>query len=55
MLLLLSFAFLKAKRKKPSQAERPSKKPKSGESSKPGGSSKGSSNGDDNMFQVRGF
>lgn len=55
MLLLLSFAFLKAKRKKTSQAERPSKKPKSGESSKPGGSSKGSSNGDDNMFQVRGF
>ncbi|XP_047448996.1 activated RNA polymerase II transcriptional coactivator p15-like [Mugil cephalus] len=42
----------KAKRKKPSAPEKPAKKPKSGESSKPGGSSKGSSSGDDNMFQI---
>uniref|UniRef100_A0A4W6G6B1 Activated RNA polymerase II transcriptional coactivator p15 n=1 Tax=Lates calcarifer TaxID=8187 RepID=A0A4W6G6B1_LATCA len=42
----------KAKRKKPSTPEKPVKKPKSGESSKPGGSSKGSSNSDDNMFQI---
>uniref|UniRef100_A0A3Q1EKI2 Activated RNA polymerase II transcriptional coactivator p15 n=1 Tax=Acanthochromis polyacanthus TaxID=80966 RepID=A0A3Q1EKI2_9TELE len=41
-----------AKRKKPSTPEKPVKKPKSGESSKQGGSSKGSSNGDDNMFQI---
>lgn len=54
LLLLLLFASFKAKRKKPSQPERPSKKPKGGETSKPGGSSKGSSNGDDNMFQVWG-
>uniref|UniRef100_A0A4W6G4A9 Activated RNA polymerase II transcriptional coactivator p15 n=1 Tax=Lates calcarifer TaxID=8187 RepID=A0A4W6G4A9_LATCA len=44
--------FFKAKRKKPSTPEKPVKKPKSGESSKPGGSSKGSSNSDDNMFQI---
>ncbi|KAM7416949.1 hypothetical protein PAMA_018838 [Pampus argenteus] len=42
----------KAKRKKPSAPEKPVKKLKSGESSKPGGSSKGSSNSDDNMFQI---
>ncbi|XP_067458135.1 activated RNA polymerase II transcriptional coactivator p15-like isoform X1 [Thunnus thynnus] len=42
----------KAKRKKSSAPEKPAKKPKSGESSKPGGSSKGSSNSDDNMFQI---
>lgn len=49
---LLKVFVLKAKRKKPSAPEKPAKKAKSGESSKPGGSSKGSSNGDDNMFQV---
>ncbi|KAM3842384.1 activated RNA polymerase II transcriptional coactivator p15-like [Diretmus argenteus] len=42
----------KAKRKKPSAPEKPAKKAKSGEASRPGGSSKGSSNGDDNMFQI---
>uniref|UniRef100_A0A3Q2WRZ3 Activated RNA polymerase II transcriptional coactivator p15 n=1 Tax=Haplochromis burtoni TaxID=8153 RepID=A0A3Q2WRZ3_HAPBU len=49
---LLKVFVLKAKRKKPSAPEKPAKKAKSGESSKPGGSSKGSSNGDDNMFQI---
>lgn len=43
---------LQAKRKKSSAPEKPAKKPKSGESSKPSGSSKGSSNSDDNMFQI---
>ncbi|KAL7392522.1 hypothetical protein ABVT39_025957 [Epinephelus coioides] len=44
--------LVKAKRKKSSAPEKPAKKPKSGESSKPSGSSKGSSNSDDNMFQI---
>ncbi|XP_041855208.1 SUB1 regulator of transcription b isoform X1 [Melanotaenia boesemani] len=42
----------KAKRKKSSPPEKPTKKPKSGESSKPGGSSRGGGSGDDNMFQI---
>lgn len=44
----------KAKRKKPSAPEKPSKKQKSGESSRAGGgaSSKSSNDKDDNMFQI---
>ncbi|XP_056154835.1 activated RNA polymerase II transcriptional coactivator p15-like [Lampris incognitus] len=42
----------KAKRKTPSAPEKPAKKQASGESSRLGGSSKGSSNSDDNMFQI---
>ncbi|XP_041102836.1 activated RNA polymerase II transcriptional coactivator p15-like [Polyodon spathula] len=44
----------KAKRKKPSAPEKPSKRQKSGESSRAGGgaSSKSSNEKDDNMFQI---